>query len=468
MTVYRTSQTTSPIDTTPGGGSNYESDVRDAMKSGNYSTGDVIGADSSGITIVTDTGYRYIPGAAYTQTPTTTSSSSSSSRSSSKSSTTRTPAPVKRPAPDPFAKVAPEPPDIVSKPRPFKEELVDMQKYEYVTGLYQMTASQAGYERLGIYVSKPFTVPGNVIEVEMQAEESHPIFDMIGQTTNRCTSIEYYIAHQSRPISADWIPILPKGHSTIYNELIQVTSQRVGSLRFKARTDMPIFVYCNHQIMDDHMWSLYPNSQDVIINSDQFVASNIYTVDYTPSDAEYNPWLVDLRDHGLGISTITEYSDEGPDRNGTLYLKRYPYIDYNRVEDEDYHPIRVYIEDAEIIGPEDNVFSSALPYHEDTLIATRNVTDYSNLIRPELAPYSIDDPVYLTFEYTHEQNMLHFSEVFDRVDPSSGAHAKGNFKIEYDVLDPTLRLKIILRNTNPMLSASPLVHNYTMSFHIVR
>lgn len=471
MTVYRTSQTTNPIDTTPGGGSHYENDVRDAYSSGNYSTGDVIGADSSGITIVTDTGYRYIPGATYAQTPTTTTSSSSTTRSSSRSSSrssTRTPTPVKRPAPEPFAKAAPTPPDIVSKPKPFKEDLIDMQKYEYVTGLYQMAASQVGYKRTGIYVSKPFIVPGNVLEVELEAQESHPLFDLVSYTTNRCTSVEYYITHKARPIATDWLPILPKGHQNIYNELLQVTNQRVGELRFKAKSDMPIYVYCNHKLMANHEWSIYPDYQQIIVNSEQFVASHIYTIDYTPDSEDYNPWLLDLREHGLSPSTAIESSVEGPDRNGTLYLQRYPYIDYNRVQDQDYHPIRVYIDDANIIGPEGNEFNSALPWHDDTLIATRNITDYQNLIRPELTPYQTTDPVYLTFEYTHHQNMLYFAETFDRIEPSSGNHATGNFRIEYDVLDPTIRFKIIMRNTNPMLSTTPIVDNYTLSFHIVR
>lgn len=463
--VYTTTQQTNPIDTTPGGDAHYENDIRAAMATGEYTTGDVIGSHDGGITVVTDTGYKYIPGGSYQivsepQQTTTTTSSYSYTSSTTTTRTSTSPSPT-----EPTPK-APAPPDIQSMPRPMREQHVDVQMYEYATGVYELEGRQAGYHHRGVYVSKPFLIPGNILEVELLTDEKHPFFDIIERATNRYTSTEYYITHRTRPITSDWLPILPKDERTIYNELLHLSSARIAELRFKARPDLPIHVYSNGQLMQEYDWEIYPDYQQVIIAGSKFLASNTYTIDYTPDPTNYDPWLIDFRQEGLAISTATQTAV--PDRNGVIYLEKFPYIDYGRTDDADYHPIRVTLKDAHIIGPEDNIYNSALPWHTDTVIATKNITEYDTMKRPAITPYSIEDPIYLTFEYNHKENMLIFGDSFTEVEPEMGRYATGTFDINYDVLTPSVRMKIIMRATSPMVSATPKIDRYTLRFNIVR
>lgn len=426
--------------------------IQEAWDTGKYQQGDVIGSYAGGIVVVTETAFRYLHGYQHQI--------------------------VIKGMLEPGA---PTPPDIESRPSPAEDQRPLVEMIEYTSGLFEIEAQEVGYNRLGVYVSKPFHIPSNIVDISLKVHHKHPLFDEVGTATSRDTSVEYYVACTEQPSQQDWLPILPQGQQQVHNEVLYVEGTQGAKLRFKASPagtvgtaggeiddTRSVMVYRNGKLMASNTWEIHPDRQHITINRGHFNPGDIYTADYRPDSRDYDPWRVDLIDLGIGPFTTIDTFKRGPDHNGTLHLSKHPYINFDRIGDDDYHPIRVTIYDAEIVGPEDNTYNSALPWHTDTLIETRNITDYATMRRPTITPYSPAEPVHLTFEYNHQHNMLHFDSSFKYVRPDLGQYATGKFKVEYDTLSPPVRFKIILRNTAPQPSVSPLIHEYTLNFSVVR
>ena len=82
--------------------------------------------------------------------------------------------------------------------------------YVYSLGIKDIQARSVQYDEKQAYVTKPFNITGNVMEVELETEEEHPLFDELnGKSLKQQTSLEYYITYKDRPTVSDWIPILP-------------------------------------------------------------------------------------------------------------------------------------------------------------------------------------------------------------------------------------------------------------------
>ena len=83
--------------------------------------------------------------------------------------------------------------------------------YEYSLGIKDIQARYISYGERQAYVSKVLDIPGNVMEIELDANEDHPVFDEVnGQASARQTSVEYYISYKAKPNLEDWIPLLQK------------------------------------------------------------------------------------------------------------------------------------------------------------------------------------------------------------------------------------------------------------------
>lgn len=390
-----------------------------------------------------------------------------------------TPEPVPEPVPEPEP---PMPPSTTRYPKPRQEQQIRVNLYEYILGLYEAVGIDASYHYRGIYVSKPFNIPGNIVGVELDTNEQHPLFDIVDYATDQHTSIEYYITHKSQPGPHDWYPILPIHQQDIRSELLLPDRKFIGDntefgsaitaahtvahTRFFMQPDMPITLYMNGSRMEDNAWDIYPDFKQIAIKDDYFMSNAVYTVDYTPDSIVYNPWHIDILDLPITLASMTEEISHGPDRNGVVTLQHYPYVNHTKMSnDPEYEPILVTIDNAHIIGPDDLVYNSALPYHEETVVSTQNVTNYMDAQQPDPTPYT---PENLTFEYIHQGNQLFFADNLKKIDPAGGQYATGTLQVSYQTLSPSIRMKIIMRSTSPLTSATPKINQYKLQFYVER
>jgi hypothetical protein len=350
-----------------------------------------------------------------------------------------------------------------------KDPVVQFNKNEYSVGLFDIKASLMAYENTGIYISKPFDIKGNPIEVELQAYESHPAFDGAGQAATRQTSIEYYITYVNSPTVEQWLPILPRDERTVKNELLIFKSSTIATLRFVLLQEESINVYENGIRMLNHEWEIHPDCKHVQIKKGRFIPSNKYTIDYTPNASNYNPWTVNLIENGLSPIITKETFTFGTNRNGTLYLSRHPYVN----KETDTTPIRVTLINANIASPSyvGDPYTLITDTEEEHEPFTKNITNYQG-DSPALKRYSIkEEDLYLGFEYLHDGDQLQFTETFTNsndIENKEINHGDADIEVEYKILAPVIRLKAILRNTSNEPLITPSLNKYVIYFNIMR
>lgn len=346
--------------------------------------------------------------------------------------------------------------------------------YEYSLGLRDIQARHIQYGERQAFVSKPFTVPGNVMEVELDATEEHPFFDEVsGQANPRQTSVEYSISYKSKPSQSDWVPILPKDQKQVQGERLFFSGNR-ADLRFPAKMDT-IQVYANGLRLKPSEFTLLSNESLSIVNH---LNGSIYTVDYEPDSYQTNPWTFQVENYKDDIETITETFPEGTAFNKTISLRHYPYIDMAQVLTENpynpntsvYKPLQVRLTNASIQGKSQTILKQINPYREEAETAfTYNRTLYKDNSWTPLRAYSLNpENPYQGFDYYHWKNKLTFTEHFNAVQRPENlpyTHGTGTIEVTYQTLVTNFRLKIILRrNTASELTATPKVNNYRMRF----
>lgn len=351
--------------------------------------------------------------------------------------------------------------------------------YEYSLGLKDIQAKHITYGERQAYVSKPLEIPGNVMEIELEATEEHPLFDTVsGKATDRRTSVEYSISYKDKPSMADWVPLLPSGQMEVEAERLFFTNQD-AELRFPARIET-IVVYAN---------GLKMNNKDVVLLSNQaltvihYSVGTVYTVDYTPDSYKKDPWTFKLNDYKSEAQTIVETFVKGTAFNKTIALAHYPFVDMQQVlavadynpNTSDYQPIQVRLKNASIQGKARNTVKLVEPYRLDLTddAYTFNKSLYKDKSWSELKPYSIDSSAYYGgFDYYQWKNKLTFTESFNVKQLQENldyTHGNAEIEVTYQTLISSFRLKIVLRrNTAEELTASPKVSDYRLRFKTIK
>jgi len=361
-------------------------------------------------------------------------------------------------------------------------------KFEYLYGIKHLEIKHTQYSNKSVYVSKPISVSGNVMTVAMESIEEHPLFDeLTGKAASRQTSVEYYIASvgtNPNPTLDDWHPILPESEKTVKSELLMFGTARTAELRFPAligSTEIPK-VYKNGLEMEDDEWSFIDGGFGVQLLVDKD-PTGIYTINYTPNAEFYNPWSIDINQQGGRPTTHTQVFESGTNHNKTLVLEKYPYVDYEKINNtigydpntSDYQPIKVTLEDAGIYGPNKTTYRRVEAYTgEDTQkVFTKNITNYKTGAESEPKKYSLDDEnPYNGFDYYQKEDKLYFTETFNKADiitNDEDAHGNASIKVEYQYLSSDFRMKIILRrNSTDENTLTPIVHEYTLKFKVMK
>lgn len=366
---------------------------------------------------------------------------------------------------------------LIALSRMDKPERQQVKKYEYVYGAYDISAMGNTYDISSCYVSIPHEVTGNVQTVALESHEIHPTFkgptgstivDAAGDSLRR-TSVEYYIS----PGSDVWIPILPLDQETVKNELLLFTdmTSKSASLRWEIDSDENFYLYrdevCLTYLND---YEISADKRSIIIKPWVWSPSSSFTIDYTPTG---NPYEINF-DPAAGLvhpkSAPVEYFN-GTDRNCSITLRHYPYVDLHRLKDEaTYNPVAASIKGAINVGPRtisDNITSvrdrnTALPAVGCRLL---NVTDYSS---SEIPAMNLFDPKSAkpTIEYLQDGNKIYFTETFssDLSMKNFGIdHGSGTIAMAYDYLVSDIRVKVILRRTNASDNGvTPELLDYTL------
>lgn len=393
-----------------------------------------------------------------------------------------------RPLPQPPNISRPQPP---VKPGPAPrftfEAQKEVTKYEYLYGIRDLRITGEEYKPKSVYVSKPIEVPGNVVEVSLNAKETHPLFgELSKEAAARQTSVEYYIAYEENPGLEDWHPILPEDQKEVLGELLLFDTASTANLRFVAIPEkeglQQARVYKDQILLPPDKWS-FANGGRQIVLLEEYSPSSIYTIDYVPNAEVKNPWVVNIAQHQLRKVRQVDVFPEGTNRNKTVILSQYPYINYEVINQDSsynpntsaYQPIKVRLKNANIAGPDRTVIKEVLPYNPNIQqdAYTYNVTDYKTGAWKALRPYSLkSEDRYKGFEYIHDGRKLYFSETFNKADINENLetnHGNAEIEVEYEYVVSSFRIKIILRRNGPgVTSVTPVVHSYALKFKTMR
>ena len=359
-------------------------------------------------------------------------------------------------------------------------EQIQVDKFEYTYGAYDISFKNKVYHPSSVYVSKPHTTSGNVLQVVLDAKEEHPLFynewgEVIKKQDSdkplRRTSVEYYVSAIDNPGISDWHPILPLNQIEIDNELILPENPQLPKaiLRFPVDTSKPYTVYKDEEVLHTNHYSFDNNDARIIyIDNNVWSPSSIYTIDYFPLNEAH---VIDFSNVATPIDHTVRFM--GTDRNNTVVLPYHPYVDRGRIEDLSYNPVQVTLKgviDGKRGAITEEIRSTRMPHYKPGIAEARllNITNYYEDDLPVLAPYNPKDDL-PTFQYAHEGRRVYLPETFAHDGPASNygySHGNAVITVDYQYLVSGIRMKIILRRTTQAdKSISPRVLEYALKFH---
>lgn len=331
-------------------------------------------------------------------------------------------------------------------------EKIQVSKYEYQYGLYNLAINRNEYHHMGIYVTKPMT-HNNIHVVTLEAEEEHPTLTEIGLPV---TNIEYYITDSENPGPDDWIPIMPRN-------IKEITSERLffkfEDGKYKARTrfdvDKIIAVRRNGNKMLPSI-DYETTGRTIIVHN--YDLSSVYTLDYKP---EGNAYAVDFlqryTDSDGVIHTKTQIDQfTGLQKGNEVELKYYPFVDKERLNRQpldwnptylsnEYLPIKVRL----ILPDGQHIDQPADKYDTESILV--NKTDYFNPNVSLLEPFTGDN-----YQYRVVNNKIKFN---------TSLPENTLVIVEYQYLTGPIRMKTIMRrNLHEMDGLTPFLHEYKVVF----
>lgn len=355
-----------------------------------------------------------------------------------------------------------------------KDKLVEVDKKEYIYGLYDLDIRGNKYLNSSIYVSKPISTPPNLAQVALDTTEVHP--DVDGKEV---TDIEFYVTNMDEPTDDDWYPILPNNKKIIKSERLFLDARTSKArLKFEVEKMNSIEIYKNSEKLPASKYDISNISENGRVITEvtfhDFEINAIYSASYRPKSSAH---LIDFTSsEDTTKLTATEKFKNGAGRNGSINLKHYPYIDYEKINmaekaEEDgydpntnnYRPIEVKL-NGEFEGINTSVIQ---PYHKNTAgPATKNTTDYTSKIQTTLRGYDKDSNPY--FEYRQDGNKLFFNDTFNEYDNVDSIRANAEIEVKYSYLISKLRVKAVMRRNVPgNESVTPILEDYTLKFKTV-
>lgn len=343
------------------------------------------------------------------------------------------------------------------------ENRIQISKYEYQYGLYNIAVNHNEYFYEGVYVTNEI-VNKNVHIVRLEATEEHPLLEELKMPV---TNIEYYVTDSENPTKEDWHPILPMNTDEIISERLFV-EYRNGAYKAEARFNIHRLraVRRNGDALLPHV-DYSVTGRTITLHT--YDPTWIYTIDYKPSDSaksidflkKYTNRYFDTKTNRM-VEVVSpnrhmeEFIANGNQREFTL--KYTPFIDKNElnlIEDyEDdwdpsylsnkYLPIKV-----RLILPDGQYINQPLDRWSKEPIVLMNKTDYYDKNRNLLAPFNGSN-----YQYRIEDNKIKFNTELPK---------NTHIMVDYPYLTGPIRLKIIMRrNLHDVVGLTPFLHDYKL------
>lgn len=318
----------------------------------------------------------------------------------------------------------------------------DYLKYQYNLGLRNIQVGTGMRLYRGVFITKPIPAPSDSAEIKIKTDDINFALAETTRDSGLITSIEYSVSNKSKPASeADWIPIMPIDTTLVEGERLFVNEAGYAILRFAADVSKELAIYKNgYKIsIDDIALATSPDGASIKslrIPMDTFLATDIFTVDYTPYN---NEAIINFAKKGFDQTMVASaYDDSGAGEtfSGTgggqiILLNHDPYISYELINQGStysstyglmgYQPITIVMADG----------TTAL-----------NQTNYVGLSQNNLSTYDGS-----TYAYLHSGKNIIFNKPIDT-----------SFTVYYQYLPSNLRLRVILR-VNDINYVTPVVNS---------
>jgi hypothetical protein len=342
--------------------------------------------------------------------------------------------------------------DLYQKKIEPDNELIEVRKYEYTFGAYNIELRKRWYMELGEYISPMYIPNGTVVEASLSVTEVVP----------SGTSIEYQVA--TRP--EEWVNILPSGGFITKERLDLDRVTQKGYLRFPVDGTIDS-VYRSDDFINSSNYSYTPSTQEIVIGSGWYTPTSSFTVSYLPkgvSDVTPSGVVVNFLGNSL-LETDETYQGTGS-RQYKVSLQHYPYVDYAIINDTSKanatSPHFVYEEGRWYNSSGGSYSGIAADNYYDIMTITVdgysaiNRTDYYENIRPALTTYNVTSYPY--FEYLHAGKNLYFNTPLE----------SREVKVKYKYLNDFIQLRALLRNNNRSnVSVTPILQDYTLKLRTI-
>lgn len=342
--------------------------------------------------------------------------------------------------------------DLYSKKPEVTDELIEVRKYEYVYGAYNIDIRKIWYLETGEYISPMYIPNGAVLEARLDTSEVVP----------SGTSIEYQVA--TRP--EEWKNILPSG-GYILQERVDIDSNtQTGYIRFPCSGSID-GLYRNGNVIPVTDYVFNSTDSSVVVASGWYTATSAYTVAYEPKGVtDITPSGVIVNFAGDSLLDADEtYAGVGS-RQFKIDAGHYPYIEYSIINDTSKAG-----KSLPSFSDEDgrwlNIsgvtkYGIASGEYYDILRVTVNGfdsinrTDYLAGIRPALTAY--DEIMYPYYEYIHSGKSLYFNTPL----------ADKEVKVKYKYLNDFIQLRALLRNNSRgNVSMTPILNDFTLKLRTI-
>jgi hypothetical protein len=342
--------------------------------------------------------------------------------------------------------------DLYGKPAEPQDELIEVRKYEYVYGAYEIDIKKIWYMERGEYISPMYAPNGTVMEASLDAVDVIP----------SGASIEYQVATRAN----DWRNVLPSGGYITGERILIDSNTLTGNLRFPCRTALDS-VKRNSLEIPSADWDYNSNGAVVTIASGWYTGTSSYVVNYMPdgvTDVIPSGVVVSFADDVL--QGAVEVFEGSTSRQYKVSLEHFPFVDYAIVNDTSkagkgspnfsYENGRWYnFTPGEVSGIPSGEFYDIITLTVDGFEAT-NRTDYYNGETPALAAYN--DVSYPYYEYIHSGKSLYINTpIYQR-----------EIKVKYNFLNDFIQLRAILRNNDRgNVSRTPIIESVTLKMRTI-
>ena len=351
--------------------------------------------------------------------------------------------------------------DVYGKKAVRTDELVEVRKYEYVYGAYEIDVKRLWYIDKGLYISPKYKANGATLEAEIDVNEVVP----------SGTSIEYSVTTDGNT----WRNILPSGNY-IYKERVDIDSETgLGILRFPTTTALLGEVLRNQTVMPSGVpgasggYIFHEDDNTLELRESWYVGTASYTASYTPTG------IGDIVPSGLVVDfsldpqkDTQDIFDDGASRNFKVELTHNPYINFEIINDTSEGGTDPSLSSFQYT--EGRWYNRSGTAHEsigdgeyyDPFLATvdgypaENRTDYYDDIRPALTQYnSVQYPYY---EYFQAGKNLYFNTKIE----------KKEIKVKYKYLNDFVQFRALLRsNDTSNVTLTPLLEDYTLKLRTI-